>query len=232
MNSIKATLQYVPDMKKYDYNTTTLCIMNELPLKDISFHNNSFTTYGNPTISNVDNPINTASLYFDGSSTIYTNRRVPHQNDLYFTFEFYFKYSGNLNSKYIFSKLTNNYGYFCGCQSNKFGFFVRSGSSTSYSWTMQSNIVPSDNTWHHIAICRNLDYCYIFIDGVNTYTNQFDWRTALPLYTPANVFVIGGSYYNTPMFTGYINNFRISDICRYTENFTPPTQPFSPYLEG
>lgn len=99
------------------------------------------------------------------------------------------------------------------------------------------------NQWHHVALCKNsLDSSYMFryyLDGVfkswNTSSNVpgIYARGFLPLAQFSTNVYIGTRYYSsgnppyTQYFKGWLNDIRFSKVCRYTNDFTPPTQPFS-----
>lgn len=104
-----------------------------------------------------------------------------------------------------------------------------------------SNLNLTKGTWHHLALCKNsLDYTYVcryyfdgqFIDWDSysrsaAYTN---FRYFTPFAQLDTRMVLFGQYNggsNTNYFKGYVNELRISKVCRYKENFTPPTEPFT-----
>ena len=87
--------------------------------------------------------------------------------------------------------------------------------------------VLTANTWHHVALVRNNGVYELFVDGVSTGT-----------YTDAGTEInsnlwIGRKWFdsseNYTGFVGYIDEFRISAVARYVENFDVPTAAF---LEG
>lgn len=107
--------------------------------------------------------------------------------------------------------------------------------------TSNYSVYLTDN-WYHVALCKNsLDPSYLFryyINGVfkswnSTYSPAIGYRGFLPLPQLSTDVWIGARYNSaaTPpcsdFFNGWLNDLRISKVCRYTENFTPPTEPFS-----
>lgn len=95
--------------------------------------------------------------------------------------------------------------------------------------------------WHHVALCKNsLDSSYMFryyLDGVfKSWTSNVPGiytRGFLPLAQFSTNVYIGTRYYSagnppyTQYFKGWLNDIRFSKVCRYTNDFTPPTQPFN-----
>ncbi len=79
------------------------------------------------------------------------------------------------------------------------------------------------NTWHHVAYTRNNNYWYTFLDGIKLEAqNSSNLNPAI--WTGID-FYLGRDLMQQK--TAYIDEFRISDICRYTDTFTPPTEPFA-----
>lgn len=80
--------------------------------------------------------------------------------------------------------------------------------------------ITSSLDFRHIAICRknNTDYSF-FVNGdkvVDTSpTAIYDFQNSIVFGVTASINV-------------YLAELRISNICRYTSNFTPPTAPFAP----
>lgn len=86
---------------------------------------------------------------------------------------------------------------------------------------------PVSGQWHHIAASRQGATYKLFADGVliASFTN-----TAAAAAN-GSVLYVGRRWDNPPfgsaLFQGVIDEFRITKgVARYTENFTPPTEPF------
>ena len=78
------------------------------------------------------------------------------------------------------------------------------------------------NEWHHVAYTRNNNYWYTFLDGIRL--EALNSSNLPPAVWTGLDFYFGRDLMQQK--TAYIDEFRISDICRYTEDFTPPTAPF------
>ncbi len=109
-------------------------------------------------------------------------------------------------------------------------FFVKFGDSTGVDY-FGANIkittpLFSRNTWYHFAMTRSGNLVRVFANGQKIYED-------VPgLSFTANSIVIGSVadiYRLLNQYEGIVDEFRISDICRYTDNFTPPTQAFADY---
>lgn len=80
------------------------------------------------------------------------------------------------------------------------------------------NFIPEQ--WVHRAVVRSSGTIYLFENGnlVNTITG------AATINIPNNILTFSRCF-DTGYFNGYIDEFRVSNIARWTENFTPPVQP-------
>jgi len=103
-----------------------------------------------------------------------------------------------------------------------FHYDSAAGSAHMYTeWT------PTTGTWYHIAVVRNGDTWYLFIDGISQSLtlNSGSYSSAMP-NVPAE-FTIGGSMSAIDL-KGYLEEFRVSnETARWTSNFTPPQNPYS-----
>jgi len=84
----------------------------------------------------------------------------------------------------------------------------------------------STNTWYHIALCRGSGSTKLFVDGTQVGSTYSDSIT----YLTAPIVRIGArSYSATPNqnIDGFVDDFRISRMARYTSNFTAPSEPFA-----
>jgi len=86
---------------------------------------------------------------------------------------------------------------------------------------VHGSIVAAINTWYHVAYVRNSGVTKLYIDGTEilSVTDTTD-------YTDKH-FVFGGWYSTSYLLNGYIDDFRISHMARYTSNFTAPSAPFA-----
>ena len=87
-----------------------------------------------------------------------------------------------------------------------------------------SSIIPL-NTWTHIAVARQVNTCYVFINGALDVSASFAGSSE---NGTGGTFNIAADQNNDQVnFTGYISSLRVTKgIARYTSNFTPPTRRF------
>lgn len=72
------------------------------------------------------------------------------------------------------------------------------------------------NTWQHVAITRANGLLHLFLDGKMVYSE------ILANSLTDGYAVIGKAVDNTFPFSGYIDELRISNVARWSENFNPP----------
>jgi len=95
-------------------------------------------------------------------------------------------------------------------------------------YTPSSGSAPSLNAWNHIYVQRNGTTLYFGLNGLNrSSTNYVNWTT----YSDAPI-RIGHTFddVHNDSYTGYINDFRMSNIARYSTTgfYTQPTAQFTP----
>ncbi|MCX8062029.1 MAG: LamG domain-containing protein [Anaerolineales bacterium] len=122
----------------------------------------------------------------------------------------------------------------------RIAFGVHNGAS---GYTICGNGTLAASQWHHIAVTRRTNgEMRIFVNGnldrqiTNDPTGNISYRLGRSItgsYVNEPYLVIGAEKHdydpNTyPSFSGWIDEVRISNIVRYTGNFTPPNAPFTP----
>ena len=86
-----------------------------------------------------------------------------------------------------------------------------------------STVLTTENGWAHYAFVRNSTTFTIYKNGVaEDSTTDSDSLPALAAPLEIGRMEGGSQYY-----TGYIDEYRISNVARYTANFTPDTTEFS-----
>jgi hypothetical protein len=81
----------------------------------------------------------------------------------------------------------------------------------------------SPGVWYYFALSRSGTDYYYSIDGITTQLTDFVDQDL----SEQGITVGDWSPDNRPFFNGSISNFRVSNIARYTTNFTVPTLPLS-----
>ena len=121
----------------------------------------------------------------------------------------------------------------------RIAFGVHNGSS---GYSICSTTALSAGAWHHIAVTRRTTgEMRIFVNGnldrtYNGLAGNISYRVGRPItngWVNEPFLVIGAEKHdydpNTyPSFSGWVDEVRISDVIRYTTNFTPPAAPFTP----
>jgi hypothetical protein len=76
------------------------------------------------------------------------------------------------------------------------------------------------NTWYHVAVTRLSGNISIFLNGVLA-----GGPTSVASAINGSYLCVGGYYNSSYLWNGYISDFRITRVARYTANFTAPTAP-------
>lgn len=81
------------------------------------------------------------------------------------------------------------------------------------------------NKWVHTAIVRKGTSIKSYKNGILIFESTIS--DVKPIFWNDGGILVGSYLYNADYFLkGYIDEFRVSDVARWTENFTPPTKPY------
>lgn len=163
-----------------------------------------------------------------GSTQAFYNIATPYNFDLGsadFTLDFWI-YPTNLVSGSTFKvPLACNYrsiAFYLSQTIIEFGL-----SKTGSSWFNVADIPTSiaNNQWHHIALVRDGTDIYGFVNGTKLQTINFGSDAIAPM----SMISVGSNTYSAGdrRFQGYIDELRlIKGTAVWTDDFTPPTQPY------
>jgi len=179
----------------------------------------TITAYGNAQISTAQNKFGGSSILFDGAEDylVVSTNPLPTSGD--FTVELWFRPSAIGTLRPIWSNRDTG-------GTNRGVLYINTAGQLTW-WNGGDNLNHTTslvaNNWYHIAAVRSSGIRRLFVSGANMVTDSFS-------YTAGDVFQIGKADYTSSVFTdeiiGNIDDFRVSNIARYTANFTPPTNPF------
>lgn len=224
---------YIPTKDDYQIDQYTKllvrCDSNSRYIQDECGH--VITQYGNAQVGNITK-IGNKSLMFDGVDDYLT---IAASSDFAFgtgnfTIECWFYKKTTTNAYPIIigksgSWTTNNWflsDVRSGDNPTKFTFWCYNISSSAAILTSTTVVVP--NTWYHLAVCRSGTTINLFVNGIleSTITSSvsIDGGTTTALN-------VGGTASAANDIVGSLQEVRISNIARYTSNFTPPIQRFT-----
>lgn len=190
----------------------------------------TYTALSGAQIATAQKKFGSASMVFGGnaSATTPANSRFDLGSGD-FTLEAWVYPTSNVAYGMITSQnpgqVTGSYELFI--NSGTLGTFISSNGST---WdislaTLSGGSVPL-NTWTHVAMTRLGTSFKLWVGGVNTSTLV----SAAAIVASNSVFAVGGRAAGIYGFPGYIDELRLTKgVCRYTANFTPPTEAFLDY---
>jgi hypothetical protein len=186
---------------------------------------NNLETVGNAQIDTTTKKFGTGSMEFDENGDYLT---LPSTIDVAFgtgnfTIEMWARFAVSTvgNGQGLF-QLSNGYlnsqvrGPAAGCDNETGRWAIYHGTSQ----TTHGSLVPSTNTWYHVAYVRNSGTTKLYIDGTEIISVADTTN-----YTDTN-FTIAGWYSSGFLLNGFIDDLRITKgVARYpTEPF--PTAPF------
>ena len=200
---------------------------------------------GDATQSDTQSKVGSSSFYFDGTSYDYlatwtcksndgsnnniVNADFKHATDTAFCYEYWVRPSDVSGTQYHIS----NYCRSVASGGSGDGNDVELGMYTSGT-DLRVRIDDTDrisgvatvaaNTWYHVAVTRNTsNVVTLWLDGVSKGT----YTAAQTVGNDRSYFFMGSRYQSTANeFEGFIDEFRLSNVVRYTSTFTPSTTAF------
>jgi len=200
------------------HDTDTLLLLHGEEFTDSAVSDHGITSSG-AVISSDQHKFGEKSFYFNGSSYLYTivdsNLNLGSED---FTVECWVYQTVLSGYPRIFDYTTNDFHL----EINNSGqVYWKIGSVTSTS----STTVPL-NKWNHIALVRNGTTVTCYLNGTSICSSTVSG--SLPITVGGKLAIgYGLSEGATNYLKGYIDEFRISKVARWTANFTPPTEPYS-----
>ena len=192
-------------------------------LGDDSSNNFTITAVGNATASTTQKKFGTHSVYFDGTGDYLT---VPAHSDFQVT-------SSDTVTIDFWAKrgTTGSQKHFCGGNTwsgvNESSWIFDWGANgtlrfANYTNSFTTSTSAHDTNWHHIALVSDSGSQTVYFDGVSIGTGSITstWGSSTA------VLRIGSSGNNPGQgeeWNGYIDEFRWSDVARWTSNFSVPT---------
>lgn len=186
---------------------------------DSSASGHVVTASGNAQIDTAQSKFGGASALFDGTTDYLT---IPDSNDFYFSSDFTIDFWLRFNATSSFRVLDQANGgdqvIFQYVSGTGWYFQVYNGGlvvNASWAWT------PSTATWYHVALTKSGSTYDVWINGTKlTGSNNVD-ASAVPNVAGTPYFF--ANYLGGASLNGWVDEFRISKVCRWTATFTPPT---------
>lgn len=231
-NNVRYTAPFTPPVAKFttDANTLALYHFDEDPgqvLTDSSGNSNNGIIGATAAVVETSDPSwvsgNTGLLYFDGTNDYIRVGAAQINNRPLVTIEGWFKPAEAGGNRWFYGDTSAAEQVAIGLNgtTNTMMYRYRTAPSSQYTGTGSITITP--NTWNHFAV--------VYDATAGTYTayinGQSDYSRASLAgnLVATNQQTIGGA--GTGYFNGYLSEFRVSNIARYTTTFTPPTAPFT-----
>lgn len=203
---------------------------------DLGPNSLAVTPVGNAQISTAQSKWSGSSMFFDGSGdrlSLAANSTLFSFGADDFTIECWFYLAGNsplsgantrtasLCSGFPTTGTITGYNFYIAGSSattgTALGFeSVQAGANS----TLSATVTVTQGAWHHAAVSRRGTVTRVFLDGVCVAAGTLGNQTV----SNANPLMVGGTQYAGYPYdlNGYIDDFRISKVARYTASFTPP----------
>lgn len=151
-----------------------------------------------------------------------------------FTIDFWVKVDNSTGDYHdvVFQSSNSSYGDYCPIRmcfrvDNGVKTCVFLSSTNGYTWNIaESFSVNMNDGFNHVALVHYSGVSYFYINGI--FTKSFTHSTTPSASQIYNRLGSGVSYNNSSHRSKNVfDEFRISNVARWTTNFTPPTQPYT-----
>jgi len=194
----------------------------------------AYTFVGTAELDTAQSKFGGASLHLDGDSDYVT---LPDSNDWNFgagdlTIDFWGRFNGLQDCRFIdqFEDATHGWDINYDNANHLLTFHSNNGGVSDVSF--RCTWTPSVDTWYHIAIVRNGNIWYIFINGISQDLTLTDGSYSATLTDFTGTLYIGALGVPQDYVNGWIDEVRVSKgIARWTENFSPPTSAYATSLQ-
>lgn len=212
------------------YNNVSLLlpmtgVNNSVSFPDFSSVGNSISGYGNAKISTTESKWGGGSAYFDGSGDYLqaSSALIPATGNWCIEFWVYLPLLPSSDLYCLFSQysFSGNGRLTVGVRSSgSINIFL--GGTGGFNLDISGSFYLSAQTWNHVVVQRDENVFTIWVNGEQaaTATASPSIYTGLPLR-------IGQQNNGARSLAGYMNDFRLTLVARYSETFTPPSQLFS-----
>lgn len=188
------------------------------------------TAFGNAQLDTADKEFGSASGLFDGNGDYLTTPDDPAwaygSGD--FTIDFWFKTTTTLNAQRFYNQ---NDGAGNLVNIGEFGaaglvqFLAKVGGVDKADYRLVTGI--SANAWTHMAVVRNGTSFLWFVGGVSQTLTTLTAIGSNSLADIAASLFIAASEVPDTYYTGWLDEYRVSNIARWTSDFTPPTSAYT-----
>lgn len=177
----------------------------------------TITANGNAQISTAQSKFGESSGLFDGSGDYLSIPSVTLTGP--FTVECFVRWISRKNYALLCAGTNANTQLFFGLKSDQSG--LRWGLTGLFEYG-NANFTWSNNQWYHVALVRNASNVFkAFVDGVDVTNGSPSSNQSF-----SGVLEVAGSGGEGFEPNAYIDNFRVTTVARYSQNFTPPRHTF------
>ena len=199
-----------------DIDENVLLLIDGNSFVDASSLQNAITNRG-VELSTAQTKFFDRSLYFDGASDLFMSGDNFNFGTSDFTVDLWVYPEAISNDNFFFSGNNSNSFFFGRYSRNTYIGVGR----TAIAWDNSFSYSLVNNAWSHVAIVRASNMVYLFVNGVLQ-----NYAANSTSYSMQNGTVSIGAQTNNLYFKGYMDEVRVSNIARWTSNFTPPTEPY------
>lgn len=213
-----------------EWDKNTLLLLHGETLDDSSFYGVPITNKG-AQVSDAQSKFGGKCLYFDGNNSYLTfPASVVDFSGSDFTYDWW-EFPISTNSSVFCNQNTASTGIVIAYGGK--GLRLNSDySAPGFDLVNDTSAFSSKEAgvWTHWAVVRYKNAINVYKNGTQVYSKDIG-SVSLKINT-AQLARIGANPGLNQFFNGYIDEFRVSNVARWTSDFTPPTEPYQPNAEN
>ena len=211
---------------KKNYKTCLLCHAEDFT--DSSNYTNTIINNNSVTLDTSRKKFGNSSFRFSGSNNLYvTPSKIFNFKDGDWTFDAWVWPRYQSNDSFFFSGATTG-SLFIGLNVSS-GYLTfgigRAGIAWDNTYSLgigNGTFLNRNSQWHHLAVVKSSNKVYFFVNG-QLKSSQDNVQSYSMLNGECDIGSQGSAYY----FRGYIDELRISNVARWTSNFSVPTTAYA-----
>ena len=208
------------------YNTCLLCHAEDFT--DSSNYAHAIINNNSVTLNTQYKKFGNSSFRFSGSNNLYvTPSKTFNFKNGDWTFDAWIYPRYQSNDSFFFSGATTG-SLFIGLQINS-GYLTfgigRAGIAWDNTYSLgirNSTYLNNSSQWYHLAVVKSSNKVYFFVNG-QLKSTQDNAQSYSIIGDECDIGCQGPAYY----FSGYIDELRISNVARWTSNFSVPTTAYT-----
>lgn len=181
------------------------------------YTSSNFNLFGNSKVFDTQYKFGKSSIFLDGNGDYLKTKNLVNFIASNFTIEFWIRPRSVSQQAFLVDQRDASVLNGLAIRQDGTAINVYRGSTTLFS---VSSVFPTADTWYHVAVSKSGSVTKLFINGVEK------GLSTVTMYSASNYMNVGKSVFDSQYYDGFIDEFRLSNSARYTDDFTVATTAF------